>query len=63
MLGGENERLGAATLARGDLGHRAARRDRAILGQQGVAIIVAREFIAMLDEQPVVLLVARLGGS
>src|ERR1700722_6644472 len=60
MLGGENEGLGAAALARGDIGHPAARRDRTILGQQSAAVIVAGEFIAMLDEQPIVLLVARL---
>ena len=43
VLGGENEGSRAAALARGDFGHRAARRNRAILGQQGTPIIVARE--------------------
>ena len=59
MIDGENERLGAAAPASGDIGHRTARRDQTIFGQQRSPVIVACEFIAMLDEQPVVLPVTR----
>ena len=45
--------FGAAALAGGDLRHRAAGGDRAVLVQHRVAIAVARILVAVLDQQPV----------
>ena len=49
----EHEGLGAPALAGGDRRHRAAGRDRAVVGQQRIVVPSCAALVAVLDQQPV----------